>query len=333
MAGDIRDSTGGVGAMRTAARVADPATDPGPFEHLGLLYRDTAQYLAGITEFVRAALAAGSPVLVAVPPSNLNLIREALGGHATGITFTDMTVAGRNPGRIIPGVLLTFVDAHPGRRVSIIGEPIWPGRSPLEYPACGAHEALINAVFAGTEAAILCPYDVRGLDRDAIADAHRTHPTMVEDGNRWASSAYTDPYATAASFNEPLPPAPVGAASLTYQGPAALAEVRRFAADQAARAGLDADRAAGLAIAVNELASNTTAHTSAAGRVSIWAADGTLVCQVEDGGHIRDPLAGRIPPAPTAPGGRGLVLVNHLCDLVRIHTQPRGTTIRLHHYL
>jgi len=28
--------------------------------------------------------------------------------------------------------------------------------------------------------------------------------------------------------------------------------------------------------------------------------------------------------------GRGLVLINHLCDLVRIHTRPGATTIRLH---
>ena len=40
------------------------------------------------------------------------------------------------------------VDAHPDKHVRVIGEPIWPGRSDLEYPACVQHEALINRAFA-----------------------------------------------------------------------------------------------------------------------------------------------------------------------------------------
>ena len=40
------------------------------------------------------------------------------------------------------------------------------------------------------------------------------------------------------------------------------------------------------------------------------------------------PLAGLVPPAPESLGGRGLVLVNYLCDLVRIHTGPEGTAVR-----
>jgi hypothetical protein len=82
-----------------------------------------------------------------------------------------MTVAGRNPGRIIPTVLLAFANAHPGRRVRLIGEPIWAGRSPVEYPACAQHEALINAAFTGRPATILCPYNTELLDPVWIEDA------------------------------------------------------------------------------------------------------------------------------------------------------------------
>jgi demethylmenaquinone methyltransferase/2-methoxy-6-polyprenyl-1,4-benzoquinol methylase len=54
---------------------------------------------------------------------------------------------------------------------------------------------------------------------------------------------------------------------------------------------------------------------------------------VHDSGHLADPLAGRHHPAPydlAEAGGHGLRLVHDLCDLVRIHTQPEATTIRLH---
>jgi hypothetical protein len=49
-----------------------------PFEHPGLLYRGRADYLAATATFVRQALEAGRPVLVAVPGQNLDLLRGAL---------------------------------------------------------------------------------------------------------------------------------------------------------------------------------------------------------------------------------------------------------------
>ena len=88
----------------------------------------------------------------------------------------DMSVAGRNPGRIIGTVLSAFVREHAGRRVRIIGEPIWAGRSTEEYPACAEHEALINVALGSSPAYILCPYDATHLDRSVLVDATRTHP-------------------------------------------------------------------------------------------------------------------------------------------------------------
>jgi anti-sigma regulatory factor (Ser/Thr protein kinase) len=73
-------------------------------------------------------------------------------------------------------------------------------------------------------------------------------------------------------------------------------------------------------------------HTGAGGRVAFWAQGDTVVCQIEDEGHITDPLAGRIPVAPGREGGRGLLLANHLCDLVRVYTRPGATAIRLQMY-
>ncbi|SDS85733.1 sensor histidine kinase [Actinoplanes derwentensis] len=300
------------------------------FDHPGLLYHDAGEYLRATTGFVRAAAAAGDAVLVAVPGPNLTLLREALADLADVVTFADMTVAGRNPGRIIPGVLLAFAARYAGRRVSIIGEPIWPARSDVEYPACATHEALINVVFGGFDAAILCPYDALNLTPERLHDAWRTHPEMITSGQRRPSPWFTDPLGTAATFNQPLPEVPVHASAISYADAVALKAVRRFVGSHAVEAGLSADRADDLVVAVNELAENTIRHTPAGGVVSLWREDEYLACQIDDHGTIADPLAGRIPQAPHTEGGRGLLLAHHYCDLVRIHTTPDGTSIRLH---
>jgi anti-sigma regulatory factor (Ser/Thr protein kinase) len=307
-------------------------TTAADFVHPALLYADDDGYLAGTVPFIRDGLAAGEPVAVAVPGRNLHLIREALGGDAEQVLMRDMTAVGRNPGRIIPTVLLAFANAHPERRVRIIGEPIWAGRNAIEYPACAQHEALINAAFAGRAATILCPYNTGLLEPAWLEDAHKTHPVMVDATQRFDSVQFGDPLAVAADFNRPLPEAPAEAATITID-PLALATARRFVAGYANRCGLAADRIAALTVAVTELATNAVEHGGGTGELTVWADDDALVCQVVDSGHLSDPLAGRIPvPADAPGGGRGLLLVHQLCDLVRVHTTPTRTTTRIHLY-
>jgi anti-sigma regulatory factor (Ser/Thr protein kinase) len=299
------------------------------FEHPGLLYRGRADYLSATTMFVRQALEAGRPVLVAVPGQNLDLLRGALVDDGWRITFADMAVAGRNPGRILPRVLLDFAGRHQGYRVSIIGEPVWAGRSRLEQDACAIHEALINAVFAGRDATILCPYDVSTLRAAAILNAWRTHPVMLDGGVLRRSSSYEDPLATAEDLDVPLPPVPAYAKERAFDAAAELPRVRSFVR-QVAGSVLPADRVDDVVMAANELVTNALRHTRGGGRIAVWPEPGMLVCQVDDSGPSPGPLAGRVQPPPTAAAGRGLVLVNDLCDLVRVHRDPEGTSVRLH---
>jgi anti-sigma regulatory factor (Ser/Thr protein kinase) len=301
-----------------------------PFEHIGLFYRDEDEYATACASFLDPALSSGDPALVAVPGDNGRIIKDRLGARAAAVAFADMTVAGRNPGRIIPSVLLAFAQAHPGRRAWIIGEPIWKGRSPIEYPACVAHEALINAVFTGRRAAILCPYNSSQLDAMVLADAERTHPLLADADAAGPSPAYADPIKVAAMFDWPLPEPPRDAAFRTFTGTDALPEVRTFVTERARAAGLGEQRVADLLLAVNELATNTTEHTSGPGTLSMWTEHDTLVCQLDDLGRIADPLAGRVPAPDNATRGRGLLIVNELADLVRLHHRSSGTAIRLH---
>ncbi|MFF3488809.1 anti-sigma factor RsbA family regulatory protein [Streptomyces sp. NPDC002701] len=295
------------------------------FVHPALFYRDDQEYLSGTVPFIHEGLSASEPVAVAAPAPRLALITAELGRVAQDVRLVDMSLAGRNPGRIIPSVLRAFADAHTGVRVRIIGEPIWPGRTATEYPACVQHEALINEAFSGRDVIILCPYDARSLPDSVLADAHATHPVLISGGRQRASDAY-DPGKVLARCNEPLRPPP-GAATFSYDA-STLPAVRDFALAEARERGTSAARLQDLALVVAELTTNSVVHAGGGGTLRLWAESDQIVCEVQDLGRLSDPLAGRRPARPDQIGGRGLLLVHLLSDLVRLHTGDRGTTIR-----
>ncbi|RBQ13821.1 sensor histidine kinase [Spongiactinospora rosea] len=297
------------------------------FEHPAFFYRTAEEYTEQTVSFVRDGLAAGEPVAVAVPGPNLELIKAGLGTDAEQVVFLDMTEAGRNPGRIIPRVLRAFADAHPHARVRIIGEPIWPGRTAVEYPACAQHEALINAAFAGRAATILCPYDQEGLDPDVLADAKVTHPILISQGRAHVSDVY-DWEVVHARYNERLLPVP-DAATFSFAAEE-LSAARAFAVEQARRLGLSGDRLGDVELAVAELTANSVIHGGGRGRLAIWADGGQIVCEVRDAGRMTDPLAGRLPADPHQIDGRGLMAVHTMADLVRVYTSADGTAVRFY---
>ncbi len=297
---------------------------PEPFVHVGLLYSGDAEYLDGTLPYIQEGLKLGEPVAVAVPGRNLTLIEEGLGEHAAEVEFVDMTEAGRNPGRILPGVLLAFADSRPGP-VRIVGEPVWEGRSAVEYPACAQHEALINFAFAGRELSILCPYDTARLADDVVCDVSRTHPILSSAVGDRRSSTYA-PHVVVDDYNVPLPAPRAGEDFRFDLG--RLATVRRFAQERAEACGLAPDRVDDLVLAVAELSANSVLHGSGHGVVRVWAEGEHVLCEVVDEGTLSDPLAGRRPAPPGQIGGRGLVLVNQVADLVRQYRRPGATVTR-----
>ena len=70
----------------------------------------------------------------------------------------------------------------------------------------------------------------------------------------------------------------------------------------AERAGLPAERRADLILAVSEIAANTLAHTRGGGTAHVWTSGREIICQVNDGGWITDPMAGRKRPPPETTG-------------------------------
>jgi hypothetical protein len=69
------------------------------------------------------------------------------------------------------------------------------------------------------------------------------------------------------------------------------------------------------------------------GTLRLWRTSEALVCEVADGGVVADPLAGRLAPGTDEPDGRGLWMVNQLCDLVQLRSSAAGTVVRVHTWL
>ncbi|HZU49275.1 MAG TPA: sensor histidine kinase [Mycobacterium sp.] len=298
---------------------------------MALFYRSEREYLDSLVPLISGWLSNAEPVLVAVPEDKIALLQDAFGAPAgdvtVNLTMTDITEAGRNPGRIL-GLVADFMQRHPHRPLHMIGEPVWPGRSDVEYPACVQHEALVNIALAGHDVTGLCLYDASRLGESVLADARLTHPLIWRDG--WPQPNRDFALDLALDHcNQPLP-TDAGAMIYTVCEPADLAGARRCSARYGRLLGLSDEGIADLQLITTELATSGLHHSGGACRIAFWHSDGHVVCEARYVGQLGDPLAGCRPP--TAGSGEcELFVVNAVADLVRTHTSPDGTTI--HAYL
>ena len=102
----------------------------------------------------------------------------------------------------------------------------------------------------------------------------------------------------------------------------------------AAQAGMPAERATDVVIALHELAANAVRHGAGSGRLRIWDHVGALYCRVDDDGSAAGPpgpigagsasqnLADRWPREP----GHGLWLARQVADQLTLRSDSRGTS-------
>ncbi len=189
-------------------------------------------------------------------------------------------------------MLRAFADAPLHEPVRIIGEPIWAGRTAVEYPACVQHEALINAAFRGREVTILCPYDADRLEPQVIADAYATDSVVINADGELASETY-DPERAIARYNKPLA-YPSDAATFSFNTED-LPKARYFAVQEAERLGLAGVRLQDLTLAVAELTTNSVRHGSRWGRCGYGPRASRSPREVHDRGSLQ--------PIPWPAGG------------------------------
>lgn len=295
------------------------------FRHGAFFYANDDEFLNRAVPFLEEGISAGEAVLVILPEPRLQLLREALGPAAESVELQPMEEAGRNPARLISTLRDVVRATGPDRGVRGLGEPAWEGRSAAQLEECERHEQLLNLAFEEDRAlTLLCLYDTSALDEDVLAGAERSHPYCCDATSKSVSPRFTIDAPLDGSLPQPGRPN----ASL-YFDRTDLRTVRRAVSDLARSAGLDPRRNEDLVLAVCECATNSIQHGGGEGGLAIWRDDNELVCDIYDAGRIEDPLVGRERPPAEQGRGRGLWIVNQLCDLVQIRSGEGGTHVRL----
>ena len=296
--------------------------------HRGFLYRDEEEVVDVCVPFLREGLEADDAVAVVAAKSNIAALRDALGQDAPAVQFEDALSWYQHPVRTI-AAYDSFVKAESPRRVRVIAEPVWQGRTPLEVVEWARYESIVNAAFAHSGARVICCYDRRVLHPEILTDARRTHPEIIGGQGPEQSLEYTAPGPFSATCDRrALSPAPATAellpvertiwtprASSSPSGPAGTAWARRASATWSPPS--PRWRAPPCA--------------TAAPRRScwVWTQDGDLVCEISGPGHwYPDALWGFTPPAGSETGF-GLWGVRMLCDVVQMQADADGTLIRL----
>lgn len=299
------------------------------FVHFALLYHSQREYLDSVVNFVLDGLRAAEPVLVAVPGDELALVSghvvRACQGLPADLRLADITQVARNPSRFM-AMASSFAAEYPDRRVRVVSQVVWPGRSATERLACVQHEALANGALAGHEITQLCLYDANQLDAQVLADARVTHPLLWTSGTAHPSVDYA-PDEALERCNQPLPANP-GAVTYTVREGADLGLARSFVVDYADWVGLSRDGTEDLQLIATELATNSLMYTPGGCQLAFWRQNDYLVCEARDTGRFEDLLVGHRPPGASGTASRGLFLVNAMSDLVRTHTTRNGTTIQ-----
>jgi anti-sigma regulatory factor (Ser/Thr protein kinase) len=302
------------------------AADSEGLLHEALLYRGRAELESAVREFAHAGAAADEPVLVAVPRANLEWLQAALADDAAEIRWEDMNVVGRNPARILP-MIEEWVDEHDGR-ARVISEPTWPERSYAETAECLRHEALINHALAGSAARILCPYDAEHLDAPVLEGAALTHPLLRDAAGSRPSDRYEDPLGGSLSERWPLDDPTEPMTEHIFVGDLRL--LRHAVDADPSLEGLTRERRDDVVFVVNEAVTNAVRHGDGRCTARLWHDGRSVVSEVSYETAVPDVLAGRRRPLPDALSGRGLWLINQVCDLVELRTGGTGTTLRMH---
>jgi anti-sigma regulatory factor (Ser/Thr protein kinase) len=306
--------------------------------HRALCYGSDDEFLEGTLTFARDGLDAGDTVLAVVKSRNITLLDEALGHRARDVEFVDADDWYGCPSRTLGQYNTYCADHDTGpsggpRRVRIIGEPVWSGRTDFEAREWMRYESLINVAFAGTGHWILCPYDTRALPAGIVRAAIRTHPELAVGPRESAPSGhYADPADFYAECDAAMPSGiPAGHDDIPFaRGQSAT--VRRALAAYARGLGVPEQRNYDMVTAVHEAVMNAVRYGGGRGVVRLRSDPDFVICEVSDGGTSAPPtpFPGHLPPDPRAASGHGMWALRQLSDLVTEDLGPEGSVVRMY---
>jgi anti-sigma regulatory factor (Ser/Thr protein kinase) len=292
------------------------------------LYERPSDFVTTTVGFIQDGLAAGERVLVVAEPEKWGWLRQELGPDARSVAFVDTAVAYQPQAKATRIVLDFLMDRSLGPVGSrVVAEHPTGALTEAEARDFMRQEAAANLVYAPYRVSILCPYDIAHTDPPVLALCRRTHPELLDGAGATPNPDYTDPRAFVREWTAALP-VPADAASLAVEAPGDLALARQFARAQARLAGLSGPRVDEVALAVNELVSNSLLYGAAPRRLSVFVRHQFLVFDVSDAGQGPDPLSACLPPRMDRPGGRGLWIAHLTSDALEFGRAPDGAHVQ-----
>jgi anti-sigma regulatory factor (Ser/Thr protein kinase) len=298
-------------------------------EHDALIYGSDESLMSTLVPWLHEGLEQEDGAIVATTAPHIDQLRDALGSDGDSVSFLSADDLYVHPVQTIAAWQRVLSDAADTgvTYTRIVGEVRFGATEDLQT-SWTRYESALNAVFERSPAWIVCPYDVRTLPPAVIDQAWRTHPT-VWDSTRRKSDRYEVPARLLREIVEPGR-AVTGPPSLVLQIDGSVREVREAVRALGGEARLPRSRVEELVLAVSELAGNTVRHAGGGGRLALWITSEGVVCEVTDhGGGMADPLAGLVPPKPSASAGMGLWIARQLSDSFAIGADGDGTTVRI----
>jgi anti-sigma regulatory factor (Ser/Thr protein kinase) len=191
-------------------------------------------------------------------------------------------------------------------------------------------DAALNVALADLPVRITCFYPELPLHLEIIDGARRNHPLLITDGELRHNPGHHDPRAVLTARPAARPPV-LGPPDVRLSFSAwQLHEVRTTVERALSGHGYERERLEDIVLAVNELATNAVEHGTPEAQLSLWTGQHGLLCEVDDGGTLRDPLPGLQAPHPAEPRGRGVWIARQLCDSLHVWADGRGTHVRVH---
>ena len=306
-------------------------------EHAAGFHGSAADLLDQLAPLVVQAVERDDPLAIALQPATERALADRLGGS---IAPEDRLVRLRRPDGGPAGASaqtlaarwaleLRAVGVARGRPVTVFNEHAAAldgadGRFWTEL------DAALNVALGDLPVRITCFYPELPLHLEILDGARRNHPLLLTDGELRHNPGHHDPRAVLSARPAARPPL-LGPPDVRLSFSAwQLHEVRTSVERALFGRGYERERIEDIVLAVNELATNAVEHGTPEAQLSLWTGGHGLLCEIDDGGTLRDPLPGLQAPHPAEPRGRGVWIARQLCDSLHVWTDGRGTHVRVH---
>lgn len=300
-------------------------------EHAACFHGSYSDLLDQLVPLAEAALARDEPLATALQPETERALADRIGGETGHRLWRPDTPDDGPSGQTVAArwaLELRALTSTTGRPVTVLSEHASAldgadGRFWTEF------DAALNVALADLPVRITCFYPELPLYLEVVEGAQRNHPFLRADGELRHNPGHHDPRAVLAA-RPAAPPPLLGPPDVRLPFSAwQLHEVRSTVEQALDGCGYERERVEDVVLAVNELATNAVEHGTPEAQLSLWAGPRGLLCEIDDGGTLRDPLPGLQAPHPAEPRGRGVWIARQLCDSLHVWTDGRGTHVRV----